>query len=279
MFDRPIDARGRNDSTTGDGRPGDVRGFVHKKIGGFLKGVTGVIGGLGVPVISGVAKTISQIIPGGGNLSRSPIGRQLGFGNFGQTNLTPDQFAVSGQNLNVTPGCPPNFIRNALGMCIPIGGLGGGGVPGGGTDIGQHIPGMVPEGFACRTIPSGEKVCDMEFGAAVMGRFGAALQPAQGNTWINRCPTGTVLGKDGLCYNKRDISNSERKWPKGRAPLLTGGQMRAIGIASTAAKKLERTTKRLQGMGMMKKPSRSTRKALPAGRSVVVEHGPGSVIA
>jgi hypothetical protein len=77
-----------------------------------------------------------------------------------------------------------------------------------------------------------------------------------------------VLGNDGLCYNKRDIRNSDRMWPKGRAPLLTGGEMSAISKAARAAGKLERTTKRLQKIGLMKKPTRRA----PARRDLLPGH-------
>jgi len=99
-------------------------------------------------------------------------------------------------------------------------------------------------------------------GDAVMGRYGAALEP--GVMVINRsvCLRGMQLGNDGLCYNKSQISNKQRLWPKGRRPLLTGGDMRAVAIAARAGKALERTTKRLQKIGLMKKPA--PRKALPA---------------
>ena len=69
------------------------------------------------------------------------------------------------------------------------------------------------------------------------------------------CPRGTQLGNDGLCYNKSQISNKQRMWPAGRKPLLTGGDMRAISTAARAGRRLDLTTKRLQKLGMMKKPS------------------------
>jgi len=91
-------------------------------------------------------------------------------------------------------------------------------------------------------------------GDAVMGRFGAALTP--GSRIIDRaiCLPGMVIAVDGLCYNKKQIRNSERMWPRGRRPLLTGGDMRAISIASRAANRLTRTAVRLQEMGLIKKP-------------------------
>jgi len=101
-------------------------------------------------------------------------------------------------------------------------------------------------------------------GDAVMGQFGAALEP--GVMMIERsvCLPGMQLAKDGLCYNKGAISNSQRMWPRGRRPLLTGGDMRAIGIAARAGSKLDRTTKRLRALGMMK--------ALPKGRATPHAH-------
>ena len=94
-----------------------------------------------------------------------------------------------------------------------------------------------------------------EVGEAVMGRYGAALEP--GSKIIDRaiCLRGMQLADDGLCYNKSQISNKQRMWPAGRKPLLTGGDMRAISTAARAGKRLEGATKRLQRMGMMKKPA------------------------
>ena len=91
-------------------------------------------------------------------------------------------------------------------------------------------------------------------GGAVMGRYGAALTP--GSRIIDRavCLRGMQLGNDGLCYNKGQISNKERMWPRGRRPLLTGGDMRAISIASRAGRRLENTAIRLQEIGLIKKP-------------------------
>jgi len=89
-------------------------------------------------------------------------------------------------------------------------------------------------------------------GEAVMGRFGVAMVP--GNRVIDRavCLPGMKLGKDGLCYDK--IANKDRRWPRGRKPLLTGGEMRAISVASRAAGRLTRTAVRLQEIGLIKKP-------------------------
>lgn len=103
-----------------------------------------------------------------------------------------------------------------------------------------------------------------------MGQYGAALIP--GSHIIDRavCPRGTQLGNDGLCYNKSQITNKQRMWPAGRKPLLTGGDMRAISTAARAGRRMELATKRLQKMGMMRKPARRT---APRGHVARLEHG------
>jgi len=104
---------------------------------------------------------------------------------------------------------------------------------------------------------------DTPGGAVVMGRYGAGEVP--GNMVVNRavCRPGMVVGDDGICYNRSQLKNSEREWPRGRRPLLTGGDMRAISTAARAGRRLERTTKRLQKIGMMKKPAPRARRLPP----------------
>ncbi len=89
-----------------------------------------------------------------------------------------------------------------------------------------------------------------------MGRYGAGMVP--GSMIIDRavCLPGMQLGNDGICYNKGQITNKQRQWPKGRKPLLTGGELNAIRIAATAGRRLTAATKRLQTIGLMKKPTR-----------------------
>jgi len=107
-------------------------------------------------------------------------------------------------------------------------------------------------------------------GEAVMGQYGAALVP--GSQIVDRavCLPGMQLGNDGLCYNKANITNKQRMWPAGRKPLLTGGDMRAISTAARAGRRLELATKRLQKMGMMKKPAGRGR--APRGHVARLEH-------
>jgi len=104
---------------------------------------------------------------------------------------------------------------------------------------------------------------DTPGGDVVMGRYGAGEMP--GNMVVNRavCRPGMVIGNDGVCYNRSQLKNSEREWPRGRRPLLTGGDMRAISTAARAGRRLERTTKRLQKIGMMKKPAPRARRLPP----------------
>jgi hypothetical protein len=151
--------------------------------------------------------------------------------------------------------CPEGFFTDVNGECKPL--------------VTRKDPGI--RGLARRALPGGDPG-RVEFGEAVMGQFGAALEPGirPGETRV--CPRGTVLGTDGLCYNRRDIKNSERWWPRGRRPLLTGGDMRCISIASDAAKRLQRKQKQLQDMGMLKKPAVRRAKALPSGHHAHVQH-------
>jgi len=219
--------------------------FVHRRIisaaGGFLTGgVPGAVGGF---------------VGGGGAAAAG--GRTAPFGTL--------------------PGdCPPGFSETRSG-CQPLqtttgralrglGPLGGPAInvdpvfSGGGTQLvgtGTCIPPfrVDPNTGRCRLFlgdqpgPNGGPAA-----GAVVGMSG--MQPMVETRQRMDCLPGMVLGRDNLCYSKRDIRNSDRKWPKGRAPLLTGGERNAITKASRAAKKIETTTKSLQRMGMLKKPKR-----------------------
>lgn len=145
-------------------------------------------------------------------------------------------------------GCPSGFSLDSRGNCVPTRSPGVQ-IPIPGTDLTVRPFDVVPGGdpFIAPRV--------QVFGDAVVGRFGAGLEPATQATNTRICPRGTVLGVDGLCYNRSAIRNSDRMWPRGRRPLLTGGDMRAISQASTAANKLERKTKQLQDLGMLKKPT------------------------
>ena len=83
-------------------------------------------------------------------------------------------------------------------------------------------------------------------GQLVHGRYGIAMAPQAIPNVRRRCPDGMVLGKDSLCYNKRDLRKSERKWNPGRKPLFTGGDLNAI---SRASKLEDRAKKIAQDLG------------------------------
>jgi len=110
-------------------------------------------------------------------------------------------------------------------------------------------------------LPTGPGVA---VGDAIMGRYGAAYRP--GSQIVDRavCLPGDVVANDGLCYPKASVTNKQRAWPRGRRPLLTGGEMRAISTAARAGRRLELAQKRLQKIGLMKKPA-PRRKMLSSG--------------
>ena len=213
------------------GRPNDERGFIHKKLLGAVSKVAGFLPIPGAGIIGGIAGTLA------GNAASKQRGASLKFPNgvdF-QQRLPAGRLGVHPQEQPFR--CDPPMVRGPKGLCI------------------------------APTSPLG---ASRLFGEAVMGQYGAALVP--GSLIIDRatCPRGTHLGSDGLCYNKSQITNKQRMWPAGRKPLLTGGDMRAISTAARAGRRMELATKRLQKMGMMKKPA--ARRGVPQGHVAQLEH-------
>jgi len=97
-------------------------------------------------------------------------------------------------------------------------------------------------------------------GRVVAGEFGSGVQPDREVVEVRRCPPGMVLAKsDGLCYLRSDIKNSNREHPRGRRPLGTPGEMAALAKAASFGRRMETTVKRMQRIGVLKRPSRSTR--------------------
>jgi len=211
--------------------PNDVRSFVHKRIG---RAVIGLATGGPSAAVAGFVRSDRPTLAGAGATSSS-------FTQLVQTKSWSEVARLTGMTVaqakarwaalqggsggfSLTSGeCPPLMKKDFRGKCV--------------FAIGEQV---------------GRD--DVGVGNAVMGRYGAALEP--GNMVVNRavCLPGMHLADDGLCYNKGAISNKQRAWPRGRKPLLTGGEMRAISVASTAAKRLTRTAVRLQEMGLIKKP-------------------------
>jgi len=225
-------------------RPGDVRGFVHKSfIGKFVGGIVSKVVG-GVPIVGGVASSLFDRLRGAG-----------------------------ASTVPMTTGCPPGFISTPQGCAPrPFTSIPQAVLPP--FNIGARQDGAFPPPTpAQETIRRGMGLeTDPAAGVPVMGRFGAGFEPSIFMTDTRRCGRGAVLGVDGICYNKRDLRNNERFWPRGRRPLLTGGEMRAISTASSAAKKLQRKQKQLESLGLLKRPASRSRRALPAGHRAELRH-------
>ncbi len=229
-------------------RPGDVRNFIHKSfVGKFVGGVASKVIG-GVPLVGGLASSVFDRLRGAG-----------------------------ASTVPALTGCPPGFVLTAAG-CEPRLAL-----PGGTTGspfvraarrLARGREGEFPTPTLPQTMIREELgfAVDPAAGVPVMGRFGAGFEPSVFMTDTRRCGRGAVLGVDGICYNKRDLRNNERWWPRGRRPLLTGGEMRAISTASSAAKKLQRKQKQLESLGLLKRPAPRTRRALPAGHRAELRH-------
>jgi len=134
----------------------------------------------------------------------------------------------------------------------------------------EKVPGI--RGAAERFLPGGATGFT-KAGNAVMGQFGAALQPFVEDRMVRTCLPGMVLGKDGLCYNRRDISNKEREYPRGTRPLGTPGEMAALRKAASFGRRMETTVKRMQKIGVLKKPKTSRRYSPPHRQG---QTGPGA---
>jgi len=104
-----------------------------------------------------------------------------------------------------------------------------------------------------RAIPGGSTGLQTTGPGSQVGGMGG-YAPAEIPTSRADCGRGAVLGRDGLCYDKSSIRNSDRMWPKARRPLLTGGDLNCIAKASRAANRLKTQTKRLQKLGMLQRP-------------------------
>lgn len=213
-----------------EGLPNDRRNFVHKR---FIRAATSFVTS-GFNPLAAVGSFVAAAPRPSGRSGGSPAGAvfsppgqrgtRLGAGFASRGNCRVGTRRIDGVCQRPTPG-----VVGALQRLIPGGATG------------------------TEPIPAGE---------AVMGRFGAALEPSVEGREVRTCLPGMVLGEDGLCYNRRDIRNSERMYPKGTRPLGTPGEMACLRKAASFGRRMETTVKRMQKIGVLKKPA--SRKAARA---------------
>jgi len=251
------------------GRPNDRRNFVHKRIFGGVKsfvtsgfnplaGVAGFLGGggggrRGIPVR---ATPGPRTFPVGATFQpRGPTQRRT-LGTQPAVVIRPPARAVAPRTVTARPSLAsaaeknrarsfkfPEFVDETARRLGINGGNGGCDPPLIMSDRGNCI---------APTSPRGAEL----FGAdPIVGQYGAGFIAGTKLVDVAICPRNTVLGSDGICYNKKGFANSNRMWPAGRKPLLSGGDLGAIAKAARAGKRLEGATKRLQKMGMIKKPA------------------------
>jgi len=231
----------------GHGRPCDERAFLHKKIFGGISKLAGIASGLGIPGVSTAAGLVSGVT---GRLAGRRAMPTVQIPTVTQIPAVPQTFAP---RLPVASTIPGGNKIVSLVEFAPRGFRPGGG------DSGPCQAPLIrgPQGLCIApTSPLGASRLG---GDAITGRFGAGVIPGSRIVDVATCPSGMALGKDGLCYDH--LANRDRLYPRGRRPLLTGGEMKAISKAAGAARKLERAKKNLERIGLMKKGT--SRRRLP----------------
>ena len=173
---------------------------------------------------SGILTTLGTLVgtavggPGVGTAIGSGLGKlgDRAFG-FDDPELPGDQLAPTGGP------CPGFGSVRVNGVCVNLGDLGPGGAP-------AITPVQNGAGAAAFT--------------PTKGMYGAGFIPAVETRAVSKCPTGTVLGDDGICY--KGLRRSQRMWDPGMKPLMTGGDRAAIARAKRAAKALVREQKKIR---------------------------------
>jgi len=226
--------------------PNDIRYFVHKRILGAAKGFVG--GGF-----SGAAR---GFFAGGSRGSRrrggSPTAplrhvhdtshfgvagvghrvRESTFQRLPQTSVAPARRGARGRKcgagkVRLGPLCvgfqPPRIGGPTIGLAEDL--------PG--------VPLVAPTGTAM--VATGSR---------------GAYAPGIDTRSVRVCLPGDVLGDDGMCHAKGSISNKNRAHPRGRRPLGTPGELAALSKAASFGRRMENTVKRMQKLGVLKKPSR-----------------------
>jgi len=216
-------------------KPNDQRNFVHGRIIGAIKGgLSGGIGGAIGGAISGGGRRRGGQPTAPGRRFVNPQ-RLTKAQRRAQGGLIPSEFGITAF-ANTGP-CPKGTIMGSGGCVSP----------------------SSPRGLA----EAG--------GAVVMGRFGAGYVPSEDMRLTRECLPGDVLGWDNICYPKGSISNKERKYPRGTRPLGTPGEMAALRKAASFGRRMETTVKRMQKIGVLKKPGRR-----PAPKQQQLRLPPGS---
>lgn len=182
-----------------------------------------IIGAIGGGLTGGPGGAVGGFFGGGGG------GRSGGQPIAPRTFVNPDRLTKAerrarGQFISSESGpCRSGMIRGSSGACVAV------------------------------SSPRGSREAG---GAAVMGRFGAGYVPDSEMRLTRECLPGDVLGMDNICYPKGSIKNSERKYPRGARPLGTPGEMAALRKAASFGRRMETTVKRMQKIGVLKRPSK-----------------------
>lgn len=157
-----------------------------------------------------VVGAVTSIIPGPIDDIIVGAGRKI-FGGGGRREVTS------------RADCPPGFRPNPqTGVCELAGATGA---------IQRFLP-----GGQTGTLP--QLPATDAYGNAVMGSFGVpAIQPAQASSMTLRCPPGSVLGKDNLCYQKGSIPSKFRKWKPARKPPISAKDWKALQTADRVKNK------------------------------------------
>jgi len=193
-------------------------------IGGVAGGVLGgLIGGPGGAAVgSQLGGALGSAITGGGQGSSSGgTGMSIACGNGmvpsnGQCVPSQNPFGAGSALMG---SCPPGYVRLGTACVKPTAAL-----PGGQPfTVQSNAQGIAPQ----------------------VGLYGVGFAPAQvgqinGHPLLRCGIRGTVLGRDNLCYNKRDLRRSDRKWTPAARPLLTGGELNIL-------KRVDGLRKRLKG--------------------------------
>jgi len=221
------------------GITGAVRGFVTGGVQGALTGgVTGLVGG-GQPQPR-MALNRPSTRTGGAPVARHRPSDRPGFRAGGNIRRAAAARRRTARTLVSTaqPAGPskqgrcPSGTKRVRGLCV---------------DIAAALPGGDP--LVTRALPAGAR-----------GPYGPIIDVRE----VRICLPGDVLGRDGNCYNRKDISNKNREWPRGRRPLGTPGELAALAKAASFGRRMETTVKRMQKIGVLKKPAR---RSLPRPRA------------